>query len=117
MSNLAKVFIPTVLLLAIYVIYQISGQDEIGLFEKYKSSGEINQNIKVYVVTEKGFSRDASNRIVAFIAKDKNGVESRISLNNPAPPDLPQAEIVELFGHMHGPDFVAASVTVVKLAE
>ncbi|MCB0283013.1 MAG: hypothetical protein H6627_00160 [Calditrichae bacterium] len=114
MSNLTKVAVPTIILLAIYMIYHLTPGEGLGSFEKYKSSGEINQAINVAVVTSRGFGRDQNNKIVSFVARDKDGVESRVSLNNPAPEAISAAQVVELFGHMHGPDFVAARVTIVK---
>ena len=114
MSNLTKVTIPAVVLLTLYAVYHLTPSGELGSFEKYKSSGEINQAIKVAVVTSRGLGRDDDNNIVVFIAKDKNGTESRVSLNQPAPSGFETAEVVELFGHMHGPDFVATQVTIIK---
>lgn len=114
MSNLTKVAIPTIVLLGIYMAYHLSPSDDLGSFEKYKSSGEINQAINVAVVASRGFGRNQNNQIVSFIARDKNGVESRVSCNTPAPEAISTAKVVELFGHMHGPDYVAARVTIVE---
>jgi len=117
MSNLSKVLIPTVIIFAIYVIYIFSPTDELGSFENIRAGGEMKQNINVMVVQEKGFERDRSNSIISFIAKDRTGEEAIISMEKPLTEDISKAEKVELLGHMHGNNFKALSVTIIKTKE
>lgn len=114
MSNLAKVAIPTIAVFALYIFYLSLPTGELGSFDAVRSAGEINQNINVHIVNEKGFSRDASNKIISFIARDRYNQEAVINLKNPASNELINAEIIELFGHMHQNTFIAAAATIVR---
>lgn len=115
MSNHAKIIIPIFLLLIIYAIYTLTKTEDIGSFENIRASGEINRAVNVFVVGSKGFERDASNNIISFYARDKHDAEAKVSLQEPAPGDIVNAEVVELFGHLHGNNFVAKRVSIVKL--
>lgn len=114
MSNLTKVLIPTIILVIIYVAYIFAPSDDIGSFDKIRSGGEIKQSVNVELSVSRGFERDANGNITGFYALDKDGAEARINLQKPAPDDLLNARVVELFGHMHGDLFIAADVTVVR---
>jgi cytochrome c-type biogenesis protein CcmE len=114
MSNLAKIAIPSIIIFGIYLFSILMTQSEIGSFDSVRAAGEINQNVKVIVVKEKGFNRDNTNNIVSFIAKDRDDQEAIISLRKPAPANLSEAEVIELFGHMHQNNFIAVDVTVVR---
>jgi len=114
MSNLTKLLIPTLVLVGIYLAFIFQPTDEIGSFDKVRASGEINQSINVKVATSRGFERDQGGRITGFYVRDKDGNEARVNLKKPAPNDIINATVVELFGHMHSDLFVAADVTVLK---
>ena len=115
MSNQAKIFIPIFLLLIIYALYMLTATEDIGSFENVRASGEINRSVNVLVDRSKTFERDANNNIIAFYARDKHNEEAKITLEEPAPQEIVNAEIAELFGHMHGNNFIAKRVSVVKL--
>ena len=117
MSNQKKLILPTFLLLTIYAIYILTSAKEIGSFDKIRSGGEINQNINVLVVGSKGFERDRNSNIISFYARDKIGAEAKVSLREPAPEEIINAEVVELFGHMHNDNFIALRVSIIKSAE
>ncbi len=95
---------------AIYILIS----NEIGSFEKVRSSGEINQAIQVLVDHSKGFERDRNNNIISFYVKDTKNEVAKVNLKEPAPAAVATAEVVEIFGHMHGNTFVAQRVSVVK---
>jgi len=114
MSNLTKLLIPTLILFGIYIAYIFTPSDEIGTFDKVRAGGEIKQSILVEVAPNRGFERDDSGKIVAFYTRDRNGNEARVNLTKQAPDDLPNAKVVELFGHMHTDLFIAANVTVIR---
>ena len=115
MSNQAKIFIPIFLLLIAYAIYILTDTEDIGSFENIRASGEINRNVNVLVDNSKNFERDANNKIISFYARDKYGAVAKISLQEPGPGEIMNAEVVELFGHLHGDNFVALRASIVKL--
>lgn len=88
--------------------------DEVGSFDKFSAGSEINQGINVFVVKSKGFERDANGNIISFFAADKNNVEIKVTSHEPIPPEIADAEVVELLGHMHGENFTAANITILK---
>jgi hypothetical protein len=115
MSNHAKIIIPIFLLLIIYAVYTLTKTEDIGSFENIRASGEINRAVNVFVVGSRGFERDANNNIISFFVRDKQDAEAKVNLQEPTPEDIANAEIVELFGHMHGNTFIALRVDIVKL--
>ncbi len=117
MSKLTKVVVAVVALFMIYVVYLLTATEDIGSFENVRASGEINRSMRVWVVGSKGFERDRSNNIISFYARDKYDQEAVVSLQEPAPPEIVNAEVVELLGHLHGNNFIALRVSIVKLAE
>ena len=114
MSNLTKLIIPTLILIGIYLAFIFAPSEEIGSFDKVRAAGEINQNVYVKVATSRGFERDRSGSIMGFYVRDKDGNEARVNLKKPAPNEIINATVVELFGHMHSDLFVAADVTVIR---
>jgi len=114
MSNLTKILIPTLLLLGIYIAFIFQPTQDLGLFDKVREAGEINQNVNVKVATSRGFDRDRAGRIMGFYVRDKDGHEAKVNLKKPAPNEILNATVVELFGHMHSDVFIAVDVTVIK---
>jgi hypothetical protein len=117
MSTPSKLGILIFSLFILYVIYLLTAEEGIGSFEKIRSGGEINQNIKVVVNRSAGFERDQNGNIISFYATDKNGAQAKISPQEPVSGDIAGAEIVELFGHMHGNNFIAVQVSIVEIAK
>ena len=64
--------------------------------------------------SEKGFERNQNGRIISFYARDKYNALAKVNLEEPAAEALMEAQIVELFGHMHGDNFVGKRLTIVK---
>lgn len=114
MSMQAKLGIGIVLLFSMVMILALTSNDGLGSFPDVRAAGEINQTIQVVVDKSKGFQKDAAGRILAFYARDKNGESALISLKEPGSPELAGAEIVEIFGHMHGETFIAVWAKVVE---
>ena len=102
-----------VVLAVIYFTYFVPTK-ELDSFDKFTPGSEINQRVNAAVVKSKGFERDANGGIVSFYATDKNNVELKITFHEPAPEEIVNAEVVEILGHMHGSNFTAASVFVLK---
>lgn len=116
MSKQAILGIVIVFFFTLYAINVLTANEGIGSFQTIRSSGEINQSVNVYVDRTKGFQKDNNGNIVSFFAKDKDGEQAKISLNEPVTADLANAEVVELFGHMHGNSFIAVRAKKVELA-
>ncbi len=116
MRKISKLILPLMAATAFAVIYFIyfAPSKELGSFSKFGGGSEINQQINVSVVKENGFVRDADGKIVSFFVRDINNLEIKITLHEPAPEEIVNAEVVELMGHMHGNSFVAASVSIIK---
>jgi cytochrome c-type biogenesis protein CcmE len=116
MRYISKLILPLIsisVLAVIYIIY-FAPTSELGSFTKFEGGSEINQQINVRVVKENGLERDSNGRIISFYAKDKNNLTIKIALHNPVSDDIVNAEVVELMGHMHGGNFTAASVNLIK---
>lgn len=92
----------------------ITPTGELGDFSTFSTASEINRTITVAMVKSKGVGRNESGGIISFYAKDKNNVEARITLHEPVPEELVDANVVQLLGHMHRDGFVASQVTVIK---
>lgn len=115
MKSLQKFLLPLliiILLAAVYFSY-LAPTTKLGDFSKFGDS-EINQRINVLIVKESGFGRTAGGEIISFKAKDKNGVIVNVALREPAPEDIMNSEIIELLGHLHGREFNAASIKIIK---
>jgi len=114
--KLSKFVLPVIIISVIGLIYcsYFAPTTELGSFSKFGGGSEINQQINVSVVKENGFERDANGGIISFYVKDKNNLEIKITLHEPAPDEIVNAEVVELMGHMHGNSFVASGVNVLK---
>ncbi len=116
MTRHAKLGIVIVALFILYVIYILTSNEGIGSFEKIRAAGEINQSITVYVDQAQGFERDQNGNIASFYVTDKNGEQARVSPHEPVTAEIANAATVELFGHMHGNNFVATRVSIVEKA-
>ncbi|MEW6654778.1 MAG: hypothetical protein AB1394_15100 [Bacteroidota bacterium] len=116
MRKISKLILPLISVTVLAVIYFIyfAPSKELGSFSKFGDGSEINQQINVSVVKENGFERDADGRIISFYAKDKNNLSIKITLHEPVTDDIVDAVVVELMGHMHGGNFTAASISIVK---
>lgn len=116
MRKISQLVLPITFIVVIAVIYffYFSPTEELGSFKKFGGGSEINQQINVRVVKENGFERNAEGRIISFYAKDKDNLSIKITLHEPVTDDIVDAEVVELMGHMHGKDFTAAKVTIIK---
>jgi len=53
-----------------------------------------------------------NNHVVTFYALDRYNDQAKVGLQEPADVKLEDAEIIEIFGHMHGNNFIALNITV-----
>jgi hypothetical protein len=116
LKKLTKLILPLISVTVLAVIYYLyfAPTKELGSFRKFAGGSEINQEINVCLVKENGFERDSNGRIISFYAKDRNNLTIKIALHNPVSGDIVNAEVVELMGHMHGGNFTAAGITILK---
>ncbi|MCL5027405.1 MAG: hypothetical protein M1480_00125 [Bacteroidetes bacterium] len=116
MKKLSKLILPTIFIVVIAIMYftYFAKTDEVGSLDKFSPGSEINQEINLLVVKSKGFERDANGSITSFYAADKNNVEVQVTSHEPISPEIANAEVVELLGHMHGNSLVAAKITIIK---
>jgi len=114
--KISKLILPAIFIAVIVIMYftYFTSTDEIGSFSKFSPGSEINQDINVAVVKDKGFERDAIGNITSFFAKDKNGLELQVSSHEPIPAEIVNAEVVELLGHMHENSITASKITIIK---
>jgi hypothetical protein len=117
MNKITKIIIPAIILFTVYVYYILSPSDELGSFEKIREAGEINQSIKVRLDKSMGIDKDRNNNVVTFYALDRYDEHAKVGLQKPAAVDISNAEIIEIFGHMHGNNFIALNIEVVKRSE
>lgn len=116
MKKLSKLILPVIFIVVIAIMYftYFAQTSEIGDLSKFSPGSEINQRINLTVVKSKDFERDANGNITSFYAADKNNVEIIITAHEPIPPEIANAEVVELLGHMHENSLVASKITVIK---
>lgn len=116
MKFLSKFIFPVIVAAVLAVIYftYFAPTKDIGSFSKFSAGSEINQDINVAVVKEKGFERDANGSITSFYARDKNNVVIRIESHEPLLAEITNAEVVEVLGHMHANGIVASKITIIK---
>jgi hypothetical protein len=92
----------------------IKPTDELGSFSKFSTNSEINQEINVAIVKSREIAKDGAGRITSFYGSDKDNVVVKISLHDPATPEIADAAVVGLVGHLHADSFVASHVTVIR---
>jgi hypothetical protein len=116
MKPLHKVIAAFVVIAVVGSVYYsfIKPTDELGDFGKFNVGNEINQRINVGIVHDRGLVRDEGGNITGFVGVDRNNTEMRIALHNPTTLQLTGATIVELLGHLHRDNFVAAEISIVK---
>lgn len=61
-----------------------------------------------------GIATDSNNLIVTFYALDRYNDQAKVSLQKPSDVNIENAEVLEIFGHLHGKNFVAVNISVVK---
>jgi cytochrome c-type biogenesis protein CcmE len=113
-KNLQKLVIPgllVILVAAIYIFY-LSPKKGLGNFDDFDPNAHIQKEINVLFVADQGIQPSSDNSRVVFFAKDKKGQQVRVSAPNELPDGFETAKVVILFGHLHGKNFEASSVTL-----
>lgn len=116
MKKLSKLILPAIFIVVIAIMYftYFAKTDEVGSFDKFSPGSEINQEINVFVVKAKGFQRDANGNITSFYAADKNNVQIQVTSHEPIMPEIANAEVVEILGHMHENSLTASKISIIK---
>ena len=116
MKPISRLIIALMSLTVVGSVYYsfIKPTDELGAFSTFSTNSEINQNINIAIVKSKEINKDGDGRITSFYGSDKDDVVVKITLHDPAPPEIADAAVLELVGHLHVDGFVASHVTVIR---
>ncbi|MEW6195585.1 MAG: hypothetical protein AB1521_10565 [Bacteroidota bacterium] len=116
MKILSKLIFPVIVAAVVLVIYftYFAPTDELGSFSKFNPGSEVNQQVNAAVIKEKGFERDASGNIISFFARDKDNIEMKVTSHEPILPEIANAEVVELLGHIHENSIIASKISIIK---
>lgn len=114
--SLAKLILPLIVSGVILVVYftYFAPYKELGSFESITPGAEVNQVINVRLDKTGKFGKDAKGDIISFYATDKEKDRALVTSRDPILPEVTEAEILKLFGHMHGNNFVAAKISIIK---
>lgn len=113
--KISRLILPAIFIVVIIIMYfsYFASTGELGSFSKFSPGSEINQSINVLVVKSK-IERDANGNIISFFAADKNNVEIKVTSHDPIPPEIADAEVLELLGHMHENALTASRISIIK---
>lgn len=116
MRKISRLILPAIFIVVIAIMFftYFATSGELGSFSKYKPGSEINQEIIVAIVKDKGFKRDANGNINSFFARDINNVEVKVTSHKSIPAEIVNSEVVKVLGHMHGNGLVASKISIVK---
>lgn len=100
-----------VVLFLIYLGYSVYFTSKEGTesFGNFDVNSTANKNIKVELLTEKGFSSSPDGG-VSFYVKDRSGIIKKVTLGKAFPDDLKNGGTITLTGHLHGDYFHATEV-------
>jgi hypothetical protein len=102
-----------IILFTAFLAYNIftTTSEGTGSFENFDINSTANKNIKVELVHEKGITPDQQGGVTFFV-KDKKGIEKKVTLGTPLPPDISKYKTITLKGHLHGDYFHATEAEV-----
>ncbi len=107
-----KLILPLLFLLVVYLVYSIyfAPKQGLGSFRDFSTNNTASKRIRVQVIHERGFNIDPDGRGASFFAKDRSGIEMRISAINGLPDGIDTVKTVILNGHLHQNNFEASEV-------
>ncbi len=110
-KNKKSIIIVIAGLFLVYLIYSVyfTAKEGTGSFNDFDINSTANKTIKVEIVKEKGFLPGQGGG-VTFFAKDKTGIEKKITFDKELPQEVKDAKVIVLLGHLHGDYFHAAEV-------
>jgi len=116
MKILSKLILPILIIGAIFLIYEFyfAPTSDLGSFSKFSTGSEINQEINVEVLQDKGSRKNKDGQIISFYARDIKGKIILVTVHDPLTNEITKAKIVKLLGHMHIDSFTAAKVTILE---
>lgn len=114
MDKIKKLFIPFLIVIAIFLIYKFyfAPTSDLGSFSKFSTGSEINQEINVAVVHSKGFRKNKDGQIISFYARDINNTVVLVVAHESISDEIVRTKVVSLLGHMHTDNFAAAKVNI-----
>jgi len=107
-----KLILPILLLFVVYLVYTtyFAPKQGLGSFRDFSTNNTASRKIRVQVIHERGFAIDPKGEGASFFAKDRAGIEMKISALNGLPEGMDTARTVVLNGHLHQNNFEASEV-------
>lgn len=114
MKNLQKLFLPGMVILVAFIIYftYFSRTEKLGSFSDFDTNSNVNLDITVGLVKEKGIARNEGAGTSTFYAVDKDGREVTVSAPLVLPQGIEAVDQVILHGHLHKDHFHATEVRI-----
>jgi hypothetical protein len=110
--NINKLILPffiTTILALLYFFY-FSPQNELGLFSDFDTNSNINKEVIVKILHDKGFVQDPAGGGTIFYVEDGAGKQVKVSEPLILPPGMDVTQRVTLRGHYNGNYFHAHEV-------
>lgn len=107
-----KLILPVLVLFVVYLVYTtyFAPKQGLGSFRDFSTNNTASKRIRVQVIHERGFNIDPAGKGASFFAKDRSGIEMRISAVNGLPDGIDTVKTVILNGHLHQNNFEASEV-------
>lgn len=107
-----KLILPFLVLFVVFLVYTtyFAPKQGLGSFRDFSTNNTASKRIRVQVIHERGFDIDPNGKGASFFAKDRSGIEMRISAINGLPAGIDTVKTVILNGHLHQNNFEASEV-------
>ncbi|AFN74147.1 hypothetical protein MROS_0906 [Melioribacter roseus P3M-2] len=112
--KIEKLILPVMIVAVIAALYftYFSPKDDLGLFSDFDKNSNVNRDIIVKVIHDKGFFVDQASGGTVFYVEDKAGVQMKVVGPISLPPGMDVTNRVTLRGHLHDGYFHAAEVRI-----
>ena len=112
MKKIQKLILPGLIFLVVLIIYlfYFAASDGLDSFSDLDANSNAVKDIKVKYLSERGLTQQGGS--VMFFVSDKNGKVVQVFGEFQVPPEMNQAEIIRLQGHISGSGFHAHKVIV-----
>ncbi len=112
--KISNLILPLIIAITVWLIYYFyfAPTKELGSFENFDTGSEINQEINVKIIKDRGIEKTADGKIIAFLVSDRNNKIVKVVLHQPVDDEILKSDVVELLGHMHETNFTAKRISV-----